>query len=90
MLKFFQLFLIVFPILLRAQNPIYPQDYFQSPLDIPLLLSGNFGELRDNHFHSGLDYKTQQMEGLNVYASADGYVSRIKISQYGYGKVVYM
>lgn len=90
MLKFFQLFLIVFPILLRAQNPIYPQDYFQSPLDIPLLLSGNFGELRDNHFHSGLDYKTQQKEGLNVYASAEGYVSRIKISQYGYGKVVYI
>ena len=44
-------------------------------------LSGNFGELRPNHFHAGFDYKTQQREGLKVYASAEGYVSRIKISK---------
>ena len=42
------------------------------PLDIPLQLSGNFGELRPNHIHSGFDCKTQQKEGLNVYAAADG------------------
>ncbi|MCL4857628.1 MAG: M23 family peptidase, partial [Flavobacteriales bacterium] len=41
------------------QSTNYPKDYFRSPLDIPLLLSGNFGELRNNHFHSGLDIKTQ-------------------------------
>jgi hypothetical protein len=45
-----------------SQNP-YPQDYFQNPLDIPLVLSGTFAELRSNHFHSGLDLKTQQREG---------------------------
>lgn len=68
----------------------YPKDYFRSPLDIPLQLSGNFGELRPNHFHAGFDLKTQQREGLKVYAVADGYVSRIKISTYGYGKAIYI
>jgi hypothetical protein len=53
-------------------------------------LSGNFGELRPNHIHSGFDFKTQQKEGFNVYAAADGYVSRIKISQVGYGKAIYI
>ena len=68
----------------------YPKDYFRSPLDIPLFLSGTFGELRGNHFHTGLDFKTQQKEGLNVYAAADGYISRIKISTWGYGKAIYI
>ena len=44
----------------------YPTNYFGSPLDIPLILSGTFGELRPNHFHAGLDIKTQQREGLKV------------------------
>ena len=73
----------------NAQNP-YPQDYFRDPLDIPLVLSGTFAELRSNHFHSGLDIKTQQREGLKVYAAAEGFVSRIKISHYGYGKALYI
>ena len=73
----------------NAQNP-YPQDYFRSPLDIPLVFAGTFAELRSNHFHSGLDIKTQQREGLNVYAVADGYVSRIKVSFFGYGKALYI
>lgn len=68
----------------------YPQDYFRSPLDVPLILSGSFAELRTNHFHSGLDIKTQQRTGLNVYAAAPGYVSRIKIQHYGYGKALYV
>ena len=68
----------------------YPKDYFRSPLDIPLQLSGNFGELRPNHIHAGFDFKTQQKEGFFVYATADGYVSRIKISEVGYGKAIYI
>lgn len=68
----------------------YPQNYFRSPLDIPLYLSGNFGELRSNHFHAGLDIKTQGVEGKKVYAAAEGYVSRIKVSPYGYGKALYI
>ena len=68
----------------------YPNDYFAPPLDIPMQLSGNFGELRPNHFHAGFDLKTNQREGLNVYAIADGYVSRIKISTFGNGKCIYI
>lgn len=68
----------------------YPRDYFRSPMDIPLYASGSFGELRGNHFHSGLDLKTNQKEGLSVYSAADGYVSRIKISEGGYGKALYI
>lgn len=67
-----------------------PKNYFRSPLGIPLYLAGNFGELRSNHFHSGLDMKTQGKEGFNVYAAADGYVSRVKISPWGYGKTIYI
>jgi murein DD-endopeptidase MepM/ murein hydrolase activator NlpD len=68
----------------------YPKDYFDPPLDIPMQLSGNFGELRPNHFHAGFDLKTNQREGLNVFAIADGYVSRIKISTFGNGKCIYI
>tara|TARA_B110000046_G_C13025513_1_gene413793 strand:+ start:1373 stop:3076 length:1704 start_codon:yes stop_codon:yes gene_type:complete len=68
----------------------YPKDYFIEPLDIPILLSGSFGELRSNHFHAGIDIKTQGKEGLNVFATADGYISRIKVQQFGYGKAIYI
>jgi murein DD-endopeptidase MepM/ murein hydrolase activator NlpD len=72
-----------------SQN-IYPQNYFASPLPIPLHLNGNFGEIRTNHFHSGLDLKTDGHEGINVCASADGYISRVKISTTGFGKAIYI
>lgn len=68
----------------------YPQNYFRNPLDIPTYLGGSFGELRSNHFHAGLDIKTQGKEGLKVYAAADGFVSRIKVQQFGYGKAIYI
>ncbi|HPW97317.1 MAG TPA: M23 family metallopeptidase [Flavobacterium sp.] len=68
----------------------YPRNYFVSPLEIPLQLSGNFGELRPNHFHAGFDLKTNKKEGLFVYAAADGYISRIKITHGGYGKAIYI
>ena len=85
----FYLFILLFYGSLFAQTD-YPKDYFRSPLDIPMQLSGNFGELRPNHFHAGFDLKTMQKEGLNVYAVADGYVSRIKISTFGNGKAIYI
>lgn len=68
----------------------YPQGYFQSPMDTPLFLSAPFGSLRDNHFHSGMDIRTYEKEGLPVYAVADGYVVRIKYSPIGYGKALYI
>ena len=87
-MRFF-LFYLLFCSTLFAQNN-FPKDYFSTPLDIPMQLSGNFGELRPNHFHAGFDFKTQQKEGLKVYASAEGYVSRIKISTFGNGKTIYI
>ncbi|MEZ7992992.1 MAG: M23 family metallopeptidase [Flavobacteriaceae bacterium] len=68
----------------------YPNNYFRSPLDIPLKISGTFGELRNNHFHAGIDIKTNHRTGLKVYATADGYVSRIKVALWGYGKTIYI
>lgn len=85
----YSLFFIFFYVVTVAQNN-YPKDYFRSPLDIPMQLSGNFGELRPNHFHGGFDIKTNQREGLNIYAVADGYITRIKISTAGYGKAIYI
>lgn len=88
-MKVFKILCFLCSIYLSAQTP-YPQDYFRSPLDIQLVLSGTFAELRSNHFHSGLDIKTNGKQGLKVYAAAQGYVSRIKISRYGYGKALYI
>ncbi len=68
----------------------YPVDDFRSPVDIGIVLSGTFGELRSNHFHSGIDIKTQKREGLKIYAIGDGYVSRIKVSHWGFGKALYV
>ena len=68
----------------------YPQNLFISPVDIPLLLSGTFAELRGNHFHSGIDIKTQGTEGKKVVAVTDGSISRIKVSPYGFGKAIYI
>ena len=85
----FTIALLFLTLSMQSQDK-YPKDYFRSPLDIPIKLSGNFGEMRPNHFHAGFDIKTNQQEGINVYAAADGYVSRIKISTSGYGKAIYI
>jgi len=63
---------------------------WRPPVDIPITLTGNFGELRADHFHAGIDIKTQGHEGLKIYAVQDGYISRIKISPVGYGKSIYI
>ena len=67
-----------------------PLSRYIPPMDIPMDLSGNFMEPRGDHFHSGLDIRTQGREGIPVRAVADGWVSRIKISPWGYGKAVYI
>lgn len=68
----------------------YSKNYFSNPMDIPVVVAGTFGELRNNHFHSGIDLKTQQKEGIPILAPANGYVYRIKVAQYGFGKVLYV
>ncbi len=62
----------------------------RTPLDIPLRLSGTFGELRTDHFHSGIDIKTNGKEGEKIYTIESGYVSRIKVSPEGFGKALYI
>lgn len=83
------LFLILGYLSGYTQNGV-PKDYFTHPLGIPLAVSGTFGELRSNHFHSGLDLRTEGREGLDVFAAASGEVTRIKISHFGYGKALYV
>ena len=83
------LFCIVLGALFAKAQP-FQKDYFRSPIDFPLQIVGNFGELRNNHFHNGLDIRTGGMEGKNIYSVADGYVSRIKVSSVGYGNVIYI
>ena len=61
-----------------------------APLRIPLLLSGNFGELRATHFHSGVDLKTKGIVGLPVLCVKDGKVARVKVSAVGYGNALYI
>ncbi|MCF6184399.1 MAG: M23 family metallopeptidase [Bacteroidales bacterium] len=70
-----------------AQN--YNKNYFRLPVNIPIHLAGNFGEIRTNHFHSGIDIKVPFI-GLPLYAAADGYISRIRKSSDGYGNALYI
>jgi len=63
---------------------------FDNPMKLDLIISGNYGELRPNHFHSGIDFKTNGREREKIYSITDGYVSRINISPWGYGKSVYI
>lgn len=65
--------------------PLYP-----NPVKIPVYLSATFAEIRTNAFHAGVDIRTQGVEGKEVFAVADGYVSRIGVSPFGYGKVLYI
>lgn len=77
------------PVWSRPASPLLPHQ-IDPPMHIPLLMSGNFGELRKNHFHSGIDLKTQGTTGKRVYSIDEGYISRISVSPYGYGKAVYI
>jgi len=60
------------------------------PIKIEMVLAGNFCEMRSNHFHTGLDIKTNNTEGYRLYSIEDGYISRIRISPWGYGKAIYI
>lgn len=82
-------FFILFVFLSCFSLFAFSQDY-HPPVDFKMLLSGTFGELRGNHFHSGIDIKTEGVEGQKVYSIADGYISRIKVSTWGYGKALYI
>ncbi|MES2426717.1 MAG: M23 family metallopeptidase [Bacteroidota bacterium] len=88
------LLLILCDLSISAQTAIqsreYPKNFFRYPLDLPPSTAGGFGELRPNHFHAGLDFRTNQQSGYPVHAAADGYVSRIRVQFGGGGNIVYI
>lgn len=75
----------------ETPSKTYPQDYFRSPIDQPIRLSGTFGELRPNHLHSGIDIKAAGGKtGQPIYAAAAGHIARIKVNSGGYGNALYI
>ncbi|MGH2644693.1 MAG: M23 family metallopeptidase, partial [Chitinophagaceae bacterium] len=85
--------LLFIPQIVVAQTfPVqqFPNHLFRSPLNIPITLAGGYGEIRPGHFHEGLDMKTEGRIGLPVHAAAAGYISRVAISNTGFGHVIYI
>jgi hypothetical protein len=68
----------------------YPKNYFQWPVGATKAIVANFGELRPNHYHMGLDCRTEQAVNKPVLAAADGYVARVKVEPWGFGQVMYI
>ncbi len=69
---------------------IYPTNYFIYPVDARISLAANFGELRPNHYHMGLDCRTNQVINRPVKAAADGYIARVTIAPFGFGQAIYI
>ena len=86
----FRVLLLLLIFSLSVFSQVVNKINFRSPIGIPIALSGNFGELRSNHFHTGLDIKTNGSINYRIYAIDSGYVSRINISHWGYGKAIYV
>ncbi|MBN1339149.1 MAG: M23 family metallopeptidase [Bacteroidales bacterium] len=86
--------LIAILLMFSLSVKVSAQDNFQTgyvfPVKIPIYLSGTFGELRPDHFHAGIDIRTESRTGKVIVAIEDGFVSRIKISATGYGKALYI
>ncbi|MEQ1733810.1 MAG: M23 family metallopeptidase [Bacteroidia bacterium] len=82
--------LLFVPLCYQANAQRVPAGTFRSPVDVPIRLVANFGELRNNHFHNGLDIRTPAGVGMKLYAIADGYISRIKVSPGSYGNALYV
>ncbi len=81
--------LLIFPFIQGFPQGNLKKELFKSPVNFPILLSGNFGELRANHFHSGIDIKTEGI-GKEIYSIDDGWISRIKVAPNGFGNAIYI
>src|SRR5690554_7328050 len=88
-MRLLKLPLLILTIYLSSTLLTYTQTYIY-PVTVPPALSGGFGELRSNHFHSGIDFKTQQVVNKPIVSIEDGYVSRISVSPGGYGLALYV
>jgi hypothetical protein len=98
MMKFRQLFFLLIFIFLTAWSASaqfftkknYPQNYFTWPVKANIAIVANFGELRPNHYHMGLDCRTDQRVNMPVVAAADGYIAKVKIEPFGFGRCIYI
>ena len=92
--RIFSVVFILSSTLLQAQTFFsakkYPSRAYQNPMNFPISLAGNFGECRANHFHSGIDIRTNKVENQLVHAIEDGFVSRVKIEAGGFGNAIYI
>jgi murein DD-endopeptidase MepM/ murein hydrolase activator NlpD len=93
-MRFIVLFLLCFSFVYTQAQPFkaskYPKEDFRYPLDLVPSIAGSFGDLRPNHFHSGLDFRTNQREGYPVYAVSDGYIARLRVQIGGFGQAIYI
>ncbi|MFZ9694563.1 MAG: M23 family metallopeptidase [Chitinophagaceae bacterium] len=89
-MRFYFLLFVVWLAMVPAfsQEKSYPQGYFRNPMGIPMELTANFGELRTNHWHMGLDIRTQARENLPVYAAAGGYIAYIGVRPLSFGRFI--
>lgn len=90
-------FLFLFPLFFYGNSQAqlfpkknYPKGYFIYPVDAKIALAANFGELRPNHYHMGLDCRTNQVQNRPVKAAADGYVAHVRIEPFGFGRAIYI
>src|ERR1700754_4550143 len=81
---------IFFSLSVGAQLKYIPKNYFRWPVGNKPAIVANFGELRSNHWHMGLDVRTDQQVNMPVYAAAEGYIARITVEPFGYGKAIYI
>lgn len=89
MIRYIRIILLLFVLFLNMPLKADNKE-FSPPFDFPVLFSGNFAELRSNHFHGGVDFKTQGVTGKPIHAVADGYVSRVTVAPGGYGNAMYV
>ncbi|MBU3713899.1 MAG: M23 family metallopeptidase [Ferruginibacter sp.] len=96
MINFFTRFIwsiLLLPMLGNSRlikNISYPKEYFIWPVQAKIGIAANFGELRSNHYHMGLDCKTDQKENMPVVAAAEGYIAKVKIEPFGFGRAIYI
>ena len=93
--KILPLFLFIFLSIFNASGQFfptkqYPQQYFQWPTNAKVGIVANFGELRPNHYHMGLDVRTDSKENMNVLAAAEGFVAKVHIDATGFGRALYI
>ena len=81
---------LIFSLKIYSQSFVYSKDYFRWPVDNKPGIVANFGELRSNHWHMGLDVRTDQKVNVPVYAAAEGYIAKITVQPFGYGQAIYI